>query len=139
MNKRIHMPAVALPTAPGLGLLQGISHAAADSPADGTRTTMPASVTRHASVGHPEPCQIRGKVNSFDTAASDINFQLNLPTSWNGKSVQFGGAGFNGVVVSGLARGYVTFGNDGGVAVGTARTGSFALNEEAFANYARET
>ncbi|MCZ0997471.1 tannase/feruloyl esterase family alpha/beta hydrolase [Streptomyces mirabilis] len=107
--------------------------------------------------GYPEFCLVRGRVTSFDTTAPDINFQLNLPTSWNGKSVQFGGGGFNGIVISGLGvvpeyvnesaaqgepplkRGYVTFGSDGGVAVGTNPAGSFALNKEALANYAGQS
>ncbi|MFJ3799006.1 tannase/feruloyl esterase family alpha/beta hydrolase [Streptomyces sp. NPDC090088] len=107
--------------------------------------------------GRPEFCLVRGKVNSHDSTAPDIDFELNLPTSWNRKSVQFGGAGFNGDLVTGLdvppqygnpsaARGrppldlgYATFGSDGGVAVGTNPPGSFALNKEALANYAGES
>ncbi|MEV5828617.1 tannase/feruloyl esterase family alpha/beta hydrolase [Spirillospora sp. NPDC052242] len=107
--------------------------------------------------GRPEFCLLRGTVHSFDPAAPDIDFQINLPTSWNGKSVQFGGSGFNGTVVTGLNvapgfvnadpaqgqppidRGYVTFGSDGGTAVGTAPAGSFALNEEALANFSGES
>ncbi|QOV33191.1 tannase/feruloyl esterase family alpha/beta hydrolase [Streptomyces ferrugineus] len=188
MNKRILVSAVALLAVPGLGLVQGISPAAAASPAGGARTTVTDAATSCASIaglhvnastiglptrgadvesatltaadpktGYPEFCLVRGKVNSFDTAAPDINFQLNLPTSWNRKSVQFGGGGFNGIVISGLGvipgyvnssaaqgqppikRGYVTFGSDGGVAVGADPTGSFALNKEALANYAGES
>ncbi|WP_395322637.1 hypothetical protein [Variovorax sp. UC74_104] len=30
---------------------------------------------------------------SRDPAAQPINFQLNLPTTWNGKAVQYGGRG----------------------------------------------
>ncbi|MET9088363.1 tannase/feruloyl esterase family alpha/beta hydrolase [Streptomyces sp. NPDC004237] len=107
--------------------------------------------------GRPEFCLVRGKVNSFDTAAPGINFQLNLPTSWNRKAIQFGGGGFNGTVVTGLDplpgysndltisgeppidRGYATFGSDGGVAVGNNPPGSFALNKEALANYSGES
>ncbi|GAA2118164.1 tannase/feruloyl esterase family alpha/beta hydrolase [Actinomadura napierensis] len=107
--------------------------------------------------GRPEFCLARGKVRSFGRTAPDINFQVNLPTSWNGKSVQFGGTGFNGTVVTGLDvapgfvntdpaqgrapidRGYATFGSDGGTAVGADPTGSFALNREALANWAGES
>ncbi|MEU9025427.1 tannase/feruloyl esterase family alpha/beta hydrolase [Actinomadura sp. NPDC048394] len=109
--------------------------------------------------GRPEFCLVRGKVNSVDAKAPDVNFEVNLPTSWNQKSVQFGGGGFNGVLVTGLDavpgsgntptaqarsqppinRGYATFGSDGGVAVGADPAGSFALNKEALANYAGES
>ncbi|MEV6157008.1 tannase/feruloyl esterase family alpha/beta hydrolase [Nonomuraea sp. NPDC052129] len=107
--------------------------------------------------GRPEFCLARGRVHSFDTKAPDINFQVNLPTSWNRKSVQFGGSGFNGVVITGLDvapgfvntdpahgeppinRGYATFGSDGGTAVGTGPTGSFALNKEALANWSGQS
>ncbi|MGI5321268.1 tannase/feruloyl esterase family alpha/beta hydrolase [Actinomadura nitritigenes] len=107
--------------------------------------------------GRPEFCLVRGTVRSFDPAAPDIAFQINLPTSWNGKSVQFGGAGFNGTVVTGLGvapgftntdpaqgrppidRGYATFGSDGGTAVGNGPAGSFALNKEALANFSGES
>ncbi|MFD5128909.1 tannase/feruloyl esterase family alpha/beta hydrolase [Streptomyces olindensis] len=179
MNKRILVSAVALLTVAGLGPVADVSPAAAAAPTAATRCAsvtglhVPAAAiglpTRGADVesatltaadpktGRPEFCLVRGKVNSFDTTAPDINFQLNLPTSWNGKSVQFGGAGFNGVLVTGLDvapgyvnkstargrppldRGYVTFGSDGGVAVGTDPAGSFALNKEALANYAGES
>ena len=37
-----------------------------------------------------------------DPAAQAINFQLNLPTTWNGKALQYGGGGFNGVLITGL-------------------------------------
>ncbi|GAA3585577.1 tannase/feruloyl esterase family alpha/beta hydrolase [Nonomuraea rosea] len=107
--------------------------------------------------GRPEFCLARGRVRSFDTTAPDINFQVNLPTSWNRKSVQFGGSGFNGTVVTGLDvapglvnsdpaqgqppinRGYATFGSDGGTAVGASPTGSFALNKEALANWSGQS
>ncbi|MFV2175561.1 tannase/feruloyl esterase family alpha/beta hydrolase [Actinomadura sp. LOL_016] len=98
-------------------------------------------------------CLVRGTVRGFDPEAPDIELQVNLPTSWNRKSVQFGGSGFNGTVVTGLDvapgfvntdpaqgrppidRGYATFGSDGG----TDPSGSFALNEEAMANFAGES
>ena len=61
-------------------------------------------------------------------SAPDIEFQVNLPSDWNGKSLQLGGGGFNGRVITGLghyakqpaseetplARGYVTLGSDSG-------------------------
>ena len=39
----------------------------------------------------------------LDPAAPPIRFEVNLPEQWNGKAVQYGGAGFNGVLITGLA------------------------------------
>jgi hypothetical protein len=103
-----------------------------------TATLTPADATR------PELCLVRGHVNSY------------LPTSWNTKTLQFGGGGFNGVLITGLGslpgsaavtnpaatpinRGYVTFGGDGGTAVGDQPAGSFGLNPESLANYSGES
>lgn len=92
-----------------------------------------------ATAGLPEFCRVRGQIASSNAADPPINFQLNLPTTWNRKSLQFGGGGFNGVVVTGLdnvphvpstaakplARGYLTFGGDSGH---TGMDGVFGLN-----------
>jgi hypothetical protein len=99
----------------------------------------------------PAHCRMLGFIAPVDPAAPKINFQLNLPAQWNRKALQFGGSGFNGVVVSGLgaaplappdaplpiSRGYATFGTDSGHA---RRVGeepqAFALNDEALENFA---
>jgi feruloyl esterase len=99
----------------------------------------------------PEYCKIVGAITPVDPAAPPIRFQVNLPVQWNGSSVQLGGAGFNGVLVTGLgyppsarpdrpsplARGFVTYGTDSGHqnAPGVALQ-AFALNEEALTNFA---
>ncbi|MER6176114.1 tannase/feruloyl esterase family alpha/beta hydrolase [Streptosporangium sp. NPDC001681] len=188
MKRHIFATTIIALTASCLGMLQGLSPAAAAPTADPARTIVTDAATRCASLtglrvdtadiglptrggevdsatlnsadparGRPEFCLARGKVHSLDTTAPDINFQVNLPTSWNRKSVQFGGSGFNGIVVTGLDvapgfvntdpaqgqppvnRGYATFGSDGGSAVGTSPTGSFALNKEALANWAGQS
>ena len=77
-----------------------------------------------------EYCKVRGGVRPVDPAAQQIRFELNLPTRWNRKAVQFGGAAFDGwlgdtnglgrtpVSVTSepgpLARGFATFGGDSG-------------------------
>jgi len=78
-----------------------------------------------------EYCKVFGGVRPVDTSAQDIRFEVNLPTNWNHKAVQFGGGTFDGwlggptsglkrgpVSVTGepepLARGYATFGGDSG-------------------------
>jgi len=99
----------------------------------------------------PEHCQVIGAIAPADPKAPSIRFQVNLPTQWNRSSLQYGGGGFNGVLVNGLsltpsarpdrpgplARGYVTYGTDSGHqnAPGVPLQ-AFALNEEALVNFA---
>jgi feruloyl esterase len=78
---------------------------------------------------------------------------VNLPTTWNGKALQYGGGGFNGTLITGLAplrdaapgdalpltRGYVTLGTDSGhqaSAFAASELGTFALNDEMLTNFA---
>jgi feruloyl esterase len=99
----------------------------------------------------PEYCQVIGAIAPTDPRAPPIRFQVNLPTRWNGNSLQYGGGGFNGVLITGLgltpsarpdrpgplARGYVTYGTDSGHqnAPGVPLQ-AFALNDEALVNFA---
>ncbi len=99
----------------------------------------------------PEHCQVKGKILSLDPNAPAINFQVNLPSVWNGRSLQYGGGGFNGVLITALglppsalldkpaplARGFVTYGTDSGHqnAAGVAPQ-VFSLNDEALENFA---
>jgi feruloyl esterase len=99
----------------------------------------------------PEYCKVLGAVAPVDPKAPPIRFQVNLPAQWNGSSVQFGGGGFNGVLITGLgspplappdrpsplARGFVTYGTDSGHqnAAGVPLQ-AFALNDEALTNFA---
>jgi len=86
-----------------------------------------------------------------DPSAPPILFQVNLPTTWNGRSVQFGGGSFNGVLISGLGlvpaapydlpsplgQGYVTVGTDSGHQNKAGEPPqAFALNDEALVNFA---
>ncbi|MDQ0027716.1 feruloyl esterase [Variovorax paradoxus] len=101
----------------------------------------------------PQFCKVSGTIASRDPAAEAINFQLNLPTTWNGKALQYGGGGFNGVLITGLAplrdaapddplpvaRGYATFGQDSGhqaSAFAPGEPGAFAMNDEMLENFA---
>ena len=99
----------------------------------------------------PEYCKVLGRVLPVDKTAPPILFQVNLPTAWNGRNLQYGGGGFNGTVTTGLglmvagrfdqasplAQGYVTYGTDSGHQnkPGEAPQ-AFAANEEAFVNFA---
>ena len=99
----------------------------------------------------PSNCKVLGRILPVDPAAPPILFQVNLPLNWNGRSVQYGGGGFNGNLINGLAlapagrwdqpsplaQGFVTYGTDSGHQnkPGEAPQ-AFAANEEAFVNFA---
>jgi len=99
-----------------------------------------------------EHCRVLGKIHPVNYSAPDIHFQVNLPTNWNGKTLHFGGGGFNGRLVTGLtryikqpesepaplARGYVTYGSDAGHQSEMPFDGRFLLNDEALRNYGHE-
>src|SRR5215510_13511586 len=51
----------------------------------------------------PEFCKVLGHIEPSDPKAPPIRFQVNLPVEWNGRSLQYGGGGFNGVLITGLA------------------------------------
>jgi len=99
----------------------------------------------------PEYCKLLGSIAPIDPKAPPILFQINLPTTWNARSVQYGGGGFNGVLTTGLgllpaasyeqpsplALGFATYGTDSGhqTALGQVPQ-AFALNDEALVNFA---
>jgi len=101
----------------------------------------------------PDFCKVLGSIAPIDPAAQLINFQINLPIAWNRKAVQYGGGGYNGVLITALAplrdaapddplplaRGYVTFGTDSGhqaTAFAPNSIAQFGLNDEMLLNYA---
>jgi feruloyl esterase len=112
------------------------------------RAPTPAAAIRPAL---PQRCKVQGRIAPIDANAPNIEFQVNLPLQWNGRSVQYGGGGFNGTLINGeallpaarydqpppLAQGYVTYGTDSGhqTRQGEAPQ-AFALNSEAFLNFA---
>jgi hypothetical protein len=94
---------------------------------------------------------VQGRIAPIDPKAPDIVFEVNLPLQWNGRAVQYGGGGLNGVLISGeallpaalydqpppLAQGYVTYGTDSGHQnLLREAPQAFALNSEAFLNFA---
>jgi Tannase and feruloyl esterase len=99
---------------------------------------------------NPEFCRVLGQIAPSDPKAPPIKFQVNLPIDWNGRSLQYGGGGFNGVLITGLAlppafpfgttsplaRGFVTYGTDSGHETKPGEPPQlFALNDEAFENF----
>ena len=99
---------------------------------------------------NPAFCKVLGHIQPLDPAAPPIRFEVNLPADGNGRALQYGGGGFNGVLITGLglppaarfdepsplARGFVTIGTDSGH---QSKPGeppqAFALNDEAFVNF----
>lgn len=96
-------------------------------------------------------CKVLGEISPVDPNAPKIKFQVDLPATWNGKAMAFGGGGFDGSIpnVAGnvgfgptdkkvpLGRGYATFGSDSGHQAGPlgSQDCSFALNDEALHNF----
>jgi len=116
-------------------------------------TVVPAAGSGATAVG--EYCRVLGDIRPVDPAAQNIKFQLNLPATWNGKAMMFGGGGYNGTIATGvgnvpagptdkqvpLGRGYATFGSDSGHQadpVTTSRDGSFGANDEMLRNFASD-
>jgi len=98
-----------------------------------------------------EYCKVLGAVAPLDPNAPPVNFEVNLPMQWNGKAVQYGGGGSNGVLITGLgplrdarrdtpvpvARGFATWGTDSGHDnKKLSEPQAFALNDEALTNMA---
>ncbi len=103
---------------------------------------------------NPAFCKVIGRIEPTDPKAPPIRFQVNLPVEWNGRSLQYGGGGFNGVLITGLglptaypfdkpsplARGFVTYGTDSGHETKQGEPPQvFALNDEAFENFAHRS
>ncbi|MET0508368.1 MAG: tannase/feruloyl esterase family alpha/beta hydrolase, partial [Burkholderiaceae bacterium] len=137
------IPASAIGLPSGTASIESATFVPAVAQAVSGTTATPAS---------PDYCKALGSIAPVDPAAQRINFQLNLPTSWNGKALQYGGGGYNGTLVTGLAplrdaapgdplplsRGYATLGTDSGHQAASAaanRIGEFGLNEEMLVNY----
>ncbi|HVY63565.1 MAG TPA: tannase/feruloyl esterase family alpha/beta hydrolase [Gammaproteobacteria bacterium] len=132
---KIPAAAIGLPTT-------GASITSAELVADGARDNP-----------NGEYCKVLGAIHPVTYTAPDIQFEVNLPTRWNGKMLQMGGGGFNGTLVTGLdyyikqpptearplARGYVTLGSDSGHRThGGGFDGTFLLNDEALRNFGHE-
>lgn len=103
-----------------------------------------------------EHCRVAGTIRPIDPQAPAIQFSVALPSEWNGKTVMLGGGGFNGTIPNVIgqqtvgpydrpapvSQGFAVFGGDSGHQGTTGQVpfpavdGSFAVNDEALANYA---
>jgi len=80
----------------------------------------------------PEYCKVTGKL------PADLQFEVRLPTDWNGKTLYSGGGGFDGVIGPTdvyTAQGYAAIASNGGH-TGDALDGSFAQDPEKLADFA---
>ena len=127
--------------------LTGASLPAAGIGLPTTGATVASAAMSDASDPNGAFCKVVGAIHPVDKSAPDINFQLNVPSNWNGKALHLGGGGYDGTVVTGLAanflgfgavqplkRGYATFGSDSGHK-GAGADASFGANDEALANF----
>jgi len=98
-------------------------------------------------------CKVVGIVKPQNPSSPNLEFEVNLPQSWNRRALQMGGGGYNGTLVTGLAgftlqpptvdnplkQGFVTLGTDGGHKSTQGFDGTFALDDEALRNFGKES
>ena len=97
-------------------------------------------------------CKVTGIVKPKNPSSPNMEFEVNLPLTWNRRVLQMGGGGYDGNLVTGLTpytlqpanvdtplkQGFVTLGSDGGhKASGPGFDGRFALDEEALATFGK--
>jgi feruloyl esterase len=155
-----HAAVAAPPAAERCILLNAIIIPSADIglPTSGARITSAEFVpsTGNDAALITEHCKVMAAILPRDPAAPEIRFVLALPTDWNGKTLMLGGGAFDGSIpnVVGqqtvgpadrpppVSQGYAVFGSDSGHQGSTANAptigldGTFAMNDEALANYA---
>src|SRR5262245_39959293 len=98
-------------------------------------------------------CKVVGIVKPKTPSSPNLEFEVNLPLNWNGRALQMGGGGYDGTLVTGLnpftlqpantptpvKRGFVTLGSDGGHKGAQGFDGRFGLDDEALANFGKES
>jgi dienelactone hydrolase len=136
--------------------LQGMAIAASTIalPTSGAEVQAAAMVAASAANNaNGEYCKVTGIVKPKNPSSPSLEFQVNLPATWNRRALQMGGGGYNGTLVTGLTgftlqpatvenplkQGYVTLGSDGGHKSSAGFDGRFALDDEALANFGKES
>ena len=98
-------------------------------------------------------CKVTGTIKNATASTAVFEFEVNLPARWNRRAVQMGGGGYDGSLVTGLGvytlqpagqdtplkQGYVTLGSNGGHRGGAGFDGTFGLDDEALANYGKQS
>jgi feruloyl esterase len=98
-------------------------------------------------------CKVVGIVKPKNPGSPNLEFEVNLPLSWNRRALQMGGGGYDGSLVTGLTpftlqpantptplkQGFVTLGSDGGHKGAQGFDGTFGTDDEALINYGKES
>jgi len=98
-------------------------------------------------------CKVTGIVKPRNAGSPNLEFEVNLPLNWNRRALQMGGGGYDGSLVTGLTpytlqpantptplkQGFVTLGSDGGHKGAQGFDGSFGMDNEALANFGKES
>ncbi len=98
-------------------------------------------------------CKAIGIVKPQHAGSPDLEFEVNLPLTWNRRVLQMGGGGYDGTLVTALTlftlqpatmdtplkQGYVTLGSDGGHKGKPGFDGSFGLDDEALNNFGKQS
>ena len=63
-----------------------------------------AAMVAASASGNPngEYCKVTGIVKPKNPSSPSLEFEVNLPASWNRRALQMGGGGYNGTLVTGL-------------------------------------
>jgi len=115
-----------------------------------TATAVTASEPRNVS---GDFCKVTGIIKNATASTAVFEFEVNLPNTWNGRSLQMGGGGYDGSLVNALGQytlqlpgedtplksGYVTLGSNGGHRGGQGFDGTFGLDDEALLNYGKQS
>ena len=99
--------------------------------------------------------RFEGEIEPVDPEAPAIHFEAGLPAEWNGKAIQYGGAGLDGFVSpctmhfhgqyrthdTALEKGFVVFSSDGGheAVLGNFMDCRWIRNRESFENFAHQS
>ncbi|MES2957550.1 MAG: tannase/feruloyl esterase family alpha/beta hydrolase [Pseudomonadota bacterium] len=113
--------------------------------------TVTSAVVMPASATVAQHCLVNAGILPVDPTAPRILLRVALPAAWNGKSLMYGGGGFDGSIPSvvgnvpagatdqplPVTRGYAVFASDSGHQAGPLGSldGSFGLNDEALRNW----
>ena len=98
-------------------------------------------------------CKVTGTIRNTTASTAVFEFEVNLPSTWNGRALQMGGGGYDGSLMNALGgytlqlpaedtplkRGYVTVGSNGGHRGGQGFDGTFGLDDEALLNYGKQS
>lgn len=98
-------------------------------------------------------CKVTGVIKNHTASTAVFEFEVNLPETWNGKALQMGGGGYDGSLVTALTpytlepanlptplkQGFVTLGSNGGHKGMPGFDGTFGTDDEALANYGKES